>query len=499
MEKIVYVALDERPCNEKFPREIFHNEDLNIVSPSIDIMPCKRKSGNFDALKKFLLEETKDAYGLVISMDTLLYGGLVPSRIHELDEHIIMERMEFIKTLKQQNERLVIFGFQVIMRCPEGNAGDEEPMYYQLEGSKIHMHGHYKHKEKLGILTKEEKELWENLDITKENLDDFEHRRSVNLTFDLLSVESAKNNIFDFLILCQDDSGEFGYPAMDQEIVAKKIKSCNVRLKVFAYAGADELGVILVARMLNRLKEKQPTFFIKYSSETTPFVVPLLEDRYLDSTVKYQITASGGIVVPSVEDADLILVTLMGATRMFREVVKNHRDIDVLTNLSETFEFIKWAMKKKKPVIIADLFYLNSGSEDVLDYIKESDVLMELAAYAGWNTSSNALGTAIGQGIQFWYNGKTKQHKQFLIKRYVEDLGYCAIVRQDVDNQLSQYGMNYFDVFEKTGIASGLVDKGLNDFIATQLKPIAGSFKLKNVNLPWKRMFEVDFDIELKE
>jgi hypothetical protein len=497
MEKIVYVALDERPCNFKFPDEIFKANNYQIIAPPIDIMPNKRLAGNFEKLKDFLLEETKEAYGLVISLDTLLYGGLVPSRIHDLDESVIAERMMVIDEIKRNNPQIIIYGFQIIMRCPNDNGADEEPLYYKLQGRKIHLNGLYTHKEKLGIISDDEIKHWHNLDINKEYLTDFESRRKLNLKFDIKTIDYAKNNVIDFLILCQDDAGEYGYPAMDQEVVTAKIKEEKLRMKVYAYSGADELGVIMVARMVNKLLNKTPKFYIKYPSLTSGTVIPVLEDRYLDNTIKYQIISAGGIIVSSAEEADLVIVALMGATKMYPRVYYNQRDIDVMTNLIETFEFINYIIDKK-PVIIADLFYLNAGSTEVLDLIKENDLLLRLAAYAGWNTSSNTLGTCISQGIRYLHQGKDKHHIAFLIKRYIEDIGYCNIVRTSVTNKLNQYGMNYFDVFEQKGQASNLVNDELNSFVDQYLAEVKDLFVLENVNLPWKRMFEVDFDIKIR-
>lgn len=495
MDKIVYVALDERPCNTDFPREIFQGKEVDLVLPPKDIMPNKKTPGNIDALQAFLLQETKDAFGLVVSIDTLLYGGLVPSRIHKLDETIIEERHAFLCKIKQNNPDIVIYGFQIIMRCPSHNGSDEEPSYYRTEGRKIHLNGVYKHKSELGILSADEILQWRKLDIKKDYLEDFQRRRNVNLRFDLSSIKSVKDGTMDFLILCQDDAGEYGYPAMDQEIVASAIKDNHLRMKVYAYSGADELGAILVARMVNKFLDKQPTFFLKYPSLTSPTVVPLLEDRSLDNTIKYQIISAGGIIVPTIEDADIVLVSLMGATQMFDGPMENNRDIDVMTNLVETFEFINWVITKK-PVIIADLFFLNSGSLNVLSFIKENGLLMKLAAYAGWNTSSNALGTAIAQGIQFLHQGDTKTHREFLVKRYVEDIGYCNIVRASVSGQIGKWGMNYFNVFETHGQAAKQVARELRDFIDTHLFDIKNNIVLRNVCLPWKRMFEVGFEVE---
>jgi hypothetical protein len=498
MEKIVYVSLDERPCNYKFPEQIFKSTDYEIVSPELNIMPYKRTAGDFSKLKEFLLKETKEAYGLVISLDTLLYGGLVPSRIHYLNEETIVSRMDLIDQIKQNNPKILIYGFQVIMRCPSGNGADEEPTYYKTEGRKIHLNGVYKHKEDLGIITNEEKIRLENLNVNQEYLNDFENRRKINLNFDLNTIDYAKNNLIDFLILCQDDAGEYGYPAMDQEVVTAKIKEEKLRMKVYAYSGADELGVIMVARMVNKLLKKTPKFFIKYPSLTSGTVIPILEDRYLDNTIKYQIISAGGVVVSSYEEADLILVALMGATRMFPTVFHNQRDIDVLTNLIETFEFINYVLDKK-PVIIADLFFLNAGSIEVLDFIKENGLLKKLAAYAGWNTSSNTLGTCIAQGIRYWLQGFDDSHLAFLIKRYIEDIGYCNIVRTSVTKQLEKHGMNYFNVLETKGLAASLVEKELSDFITRHLCELENDFLIENVNLPWKRMFEVDFDIKIRK
>ena len=85
----------------------------------------------------------------------------------------------------------------------------------------------------------------------------------------------------------------------------------------------------------------------------------------------------------------------------------------------------------------------------------------------------------------------------FLVKRYVEDIGYCNLVRSSVTKKLDQLGMNYFDVKEQKGEAAKMVENELKDFIENNLAEIKAEFEIKNINLPWKRMFEVDFDIEI--
>lgn len=498
MAKIIYVPLDERPCNLVFPQDLFNQKDIQIIVPPDDLLPYKTKSADVDGLFEFLLKESKNADGLVVSMDMLLYGGLVPSRIHELSTETIKERHELIKELKKQNPKLQIYAFQIIMRCPQYNGADEEPLYYKDYGRNIFLTGYYEHKMKLGRLSAEEKANYESLVVPAEHLNNFVSRRQKNLSFNLLSLNLVKDNAIDFMIMCQDDASEFGYPAMDQAVVTTAIKESHLSLKVYAYSGADELGVIMVSRMVNRLKGKTPKFYLKYPSPTTPMVVPCLEDRALDNSVKYQIISAGGIIVSSLAEADICILILMGATKMFPRVVKNDREIDVLVNLIEAFEFIKFA-SKTHPVVIADLFYLNAGSTEVLNLIKESGLLMDVAAYAGWNTAANAFGTAVAQGIAYFLFGNTDAHIRFLIKRYIEDVGYCGVVRSSVSKKIESIGFDYFHAGEKRGVVAYMVKDELLDFIDEYLSEIKNKFNLINVELPWKRMFEVGFDIELKD
>jgi hypothetical protein len=261
------------------------------------------------------------------------------------------------------------------------------------------------------------------LKIEDRHLNDFLSRRALNREFNLKTLDLLEEGIIDFLIVPQDDSSEYGYPAMDQEEIRRMIHQKHLMLKAYMYPGADEVGCTLVARMLSDQMGKKARIFVKYPSPTTPMIVPCLEDRYLDTTIKYQIIAAGGMLVPSLADADIVLIALSGATKMIpHPFEKNSRDLDVLCNLIESIEFAKWAADRGYPVAIADLIYLNGGSADVMRMIEQSNLTLKLASYSGWNTSSNSLGTTIAQAVNFFFQGPTVSHYEFLMKRYIEDV-----------------------------------------------------------------------------
>lgn len=498
-EKIVYIPLDERPCNYKFPSEIMEDTDIQLVVPPKEIMGKKRVPAKFEDLEAFLLEETRDAYGAIISVDTLLYGGIVPSRLHHLDAGVVEKRLELLRKIKENNPRIKIYAFALIMRTPQGNNASEEPEYYQTYGLNIYLSGHFQNKKELGILTKEEREREARLEIPEEVLKDYLDRRSQNVFFNLATLAYVEDGTIDFLIIPQDDASEYGYAAMDQQKVRKAIKEKRLQSKVYMYPGADEVGCTLAARFLNLVRDFTPKVYVKYPSSTSATVVPCLEDRYLATTIEYQILAAGGLVVPSLQDADMVLAALMGAEKMIASPNQVFsRDIDVLCNLTETFSFLRHAFERGYAIGIADLFFLNGGSTEVLDYIKQYDLLTVLGTYSGWNTSSNALGTAIAQLMTFYYYDQREVHLKHLYKRYIEDIGYCGIVREEVTNNQLPTDMSYSYVKESRGIAAKFVRDGLEEFIQTYMKEFFLEYTLTDVNLPWARMFEVDFDIEKK-
>lgn len=125
MKNIILLPLDERPCNFDFPSKIFNGEKYTVIRP--EKLGQKKTPADFDAIKNFLLENIPNADAAVISMDTLLYGGLIPSRLHMLSKETVEERLALLKTLREMNPGMKLYVFQCIMRCPKYSSNDEEP------------------------------------------------------------------------------------------------------------------------------------------------------------------------------------------------------------------------------------------------------------------------------------------------------------------------------------------------------------------------------------
>ncbi len=500
MKKIVYLPLDERPCNADFPRMLF-GEELDIVCP--EKMGYKKQAACVEDLIAFLERECADADGLVLAVDTLLYGGLIPSRLHHLSEETVQSRLDVIRRLKQRNPKLLVYAFHTIMRCPSSSCADEEPDYYGDCGRGIWLTGVIRHREQLGLESPKEKEELK-APVAPEYLDDYLERRSFNLSFVMKSLALAKDGTYDFMIIPQDDSAPYGFTAIDQQKVRAAIARQRLQLRVLMYPGADEVGNTLMSRMALRFAGRKPHVYIQYSSVLAPFVVPNYEDRPFGETVKYHLAAAGCLQTQDSKNADFVLAINCPA----HEMVGVHaqpaamREYTVERTLPEFVMQIADCKENGKIVTVGDIAYSNGGDLEFVQMLDEADLLLTIDGYAGWNTSANTLGTAIAEGVHCLLNGRTKAHDDFMLLRYLEDAGYCSCVRRSVTESewFREQGFNYFyagDDFR--GVVSKKIEEGLYAFAQESLASLKVKPVIDDCYQPWKRMFEVGLRVHGEE
>ena len=112
MKRIMFLPLDERPCNYNFAKFMLEgNEEIELVIPPLEILGRKKEPANFEKVKEFLLSNAKDCYGVILSIDMLLYGGIVPSRLHYFSKEYLCERLNVVRDLREANPSIKIFTF----------------------------------------------------------------------------------------------------------------------------------------------------------------------------------------------------------------------------------------------------------------------------------------------------------------------------------------------------------------------------------------------------
>ena len=164
MKKIVLIPIDERPCTYAYPNMLASMaKDINFVEIPREFMGDCKIPGNMEKMHEFLIKECVDADYAIIAIDSILYGGIVPSRLHYDSEETLLERLNVLRKIKEINPKIKLYAYHLIMRCPSGSGDSEEPNYYALCGREIQLLGAYKHKEQVNALTDFEKEDYENI------------------------------------------------------------------------------------------------------------------------------------------------------------------------------------------------------------------------------------------------------------------------------------------------------------------------------------------------
>lgn len=494
--KVVYLPLDERPCNYRFAGKIAKGSGVEVIKPVAEALGDKKIPADFEAIKSFLLSNADGADAYVISIDMLLYGGIVPSRLHMLSEGELAARLEVIGEIKRRNPDVKIYAFALIMRCPRYSSSDEEPDYYEYCGREIFLTGQAKHKRELGIITDSEAEelISGYASVIGDKLSDFEQRREKNRNMLVRAVRMLHGDI-DYLIIPQDDSAEFGYTSMDREAIRAELREQGLD-EVAMYPGADEVGMTLLSRAVCERLGKTPRVYCEFSHKDAPSITPLYEDRPLKDTLPYQLGCAGCVRVYSREDADIILY-LNYPARDPVEVWQAPGAGYAERELDAFIGGIARDAREGRVVAIADGAYCNGGDAELLCEIASEMSILDISAYAGWNTSSNTLGTVICQAVFVFLFGDNEHQRLFLAERIYEDVGYCGFVRAHVTNNvLPDMGYDYFNAGGSDGEVACIVKRELERFVGDSFPELSLRYEISECRMPWRRMFEVDLSLK---
>ncbi len=499
MIKILFIPLDERPCNRMFPEFIVASgEEVSLITPPKEILGDKKNPASIEKLWDFIFENIKECTYGVLSMDMLLYGGLIPSRLHYLSMDVAERYLNNIRKIKLINPNIKIYAFNCIMRAPQYNSSEEEPDYYEEYGYRLFRRSYLLDKEVRFGITEEEEDEKKSIKIPENILLDYESRRFFNEEINIKVAKLIEEDVIDFLVIPQDDSSEFGYTAISQKRIIDFIKDKKLEFKTSVYPGADEVGSSLLARCLNDYLNRRIKIFPFYASTLGPEIIPLYEDRPMNESLKYHTRVCLCELVESPEKADLILAINSPGKKMQEASVQIEGSDLTYTSHRNLLDFvykIEAYLKADKKVILCDSAYANGGDLQLINYLDRMGILLKLTAYAGWNTNCNTLGTVIASGI-YALESENNSKIKHLVYRIIEDAFYQSIVRQRVAREyLPKMNLSYYDFKTK----QEEVENTIRDLLIEEYNKLISSkevdFKLNKVETPWKRMFEIGMDI----
>lgn len=403
--KICFIPIDNRPVCYNLAKEITKiDSDIELYIPPRNMLGDLKRTADIVGLYSWI-NSVPEVDAIILSLDTLAYGGLVPSRRCPESFNEIKSRMlNFKEVLQKKNAK--IYAVSSIMRISNNNYNEEEKEYWNKYGKKIFEYSYEKHKfaSNLGL----ESPL--KMIIPEHILEDYKQTRHRNFKMNLLYLEWQKEGFFDTLIFSKDDCAEYGFNVMEAEHL--------VRMGGKVITGADEIPLSLLSRAIKSDLKVAPIFL----EDEYKHLISNYEDVSIENSVKNQLQFAG-VNITNPDDADIILIVNNFKNKQGEIVMK-----------VDTEQFSGELNLPEKPYMIADVRNANGSDNNFVEEFLSKFRYDGFYGYSAWNTSANSIGSLICCA-KVKYSAKKyndKAFKKVQMVRFLDDWAYQANIRQQI-------------------------------------------------------------------
>ena len=426
---VILVPLDGRPPCRQFVIDAGRIGGTEVVTPPHELQDYYSQPGDTKAMRRWLLEEVAKGTtnAVFLSVDQLLYGGLLTAREKQATPAEVEEFLAFLRELHEANPAVPIYAFSILPRLTPQDTIDGYD-----ERRDIMAYSRLVGRQAAGLPVDEEKLAALKAKIPPASLERYLAHFRENATLNERLIDLTHEGTLTRLVLGQDDGEEYGIPNIEKYALLDYIKSLGLSdRQVFLTHGADEIALSLLAAWHNEQTGYAPKIFVAYND-------PGARDRVMPymavSTgvcTEEKIRLTGGSLAASPEEADFTLL-----------VSTNDTDKDTLWSRGACVRLLEDNLAKGQPTALVDLSKHFNADETVLpQLIAAAFPVNHLLAYAGWNTTSNAIGTAVAQACLYRSSlpdvrdddqaiGLAAAQVRFLENRILEDYFY---LKEDID------------------------------------------------------------------
>ena len=467
MKKIALIPIDNRPVCYTLPKMITDiNEDIELLLPNRKLLGSLTQNANINALFEWL-DEIKNVDFIVICADTLLYGGLIPSRRTSDTKEILEQRIIKLRNILLKKDSCKTFLFSSIMRISNNNINEEEKEYWSNWGEKIFAYSYNLHRFEIEG-DSSAKQLAKDLakEIPNDILIDWLTTRERNFSINKMLLKLYDDKIIDTLVYSKDDCAKYGFNVKEAKFLEYEAEK---RQNVFVKTGADERPLTLLSRCLSC--DKKIKIAPVYTNPNAINEISKYEDISVENSVKSQILTAGA-EFSTFENADLI---------MYVNNFKNHQG-EIVMDI-ETENFSGTIQTFDKPYFIIDILNANGADNNFIKKLKEKINLNNFYGYSAWNTTGNSLGGGIAAAISKFLSKKINEEtfKKLQLTRFLDDWAYQANIRQIIKSQNIQNQQQIKELFKP-------YENEIKNFLKNKDYEIKYSF-------PWNRYFEIEIEI----
>lgn len=491
-ETILYVPQDDRPVSLKYTVETAEGAGYDVITPPMYLISGKNYKGQADKIWDWVEENAHRADVMVLSTDTLIYGGLVDSRKHNLPLSTLTKRVNRIESLKKEYPKIPFYGFGTVMRSPRASGGGVEPAYYGDYGPAIFRIAALQDKMDDSRLSDDEMAELMNLQtyVPIEYLQDWFNRRAENMKVNKSLIDLTRNHTFTYFALGHDDTSSLSQSALEGRYLAAYSKNISSS-EYGSFPGADQLGLLLIARARVDKLQLHPTFEVIYPLGGAGDTIPHYEDQTVAKTIAEHVTAVGGTMITTGKPDVLLAVnTPLTKSTGESETFENFPMISKSTN--SFLDHIETAIHNGVQTNIIDIAYSNGSDNTLVFGLYQRDLLYRVGSYNGWNTASNSIGYAIAQSILATAM-PVHNHNKMLTQQYLDNWAYQANIRKDV------YRMQ--DTIRLDNVRyTGELNSKLEDYMNERIQDFAEKYlsldpRTVSARFPWGRLFETEISV----
>lgn len=493
---IIYIPLDDRPVCNAYVQQTMEATGCKLILPPTKYLASHTEQGNPDKIWEWLSKKAPKADAAVISTDSLIYGGLVASRTHQLSESQLEARVKRLADLKHSLP-IKLYAFSTVMRTPRSSNGLVEPLYYSKIGPAIFTYSQLLDKLDQGKLSIMEQLTFQALErnLMKAELGDWLERRKKNFNTNLALTYLSRNGKFHYLAIGKDDNAPLSATHME----ARNLNRSTFDMSIDDYQlldGVDQLGLLLLTRAYNELHGTTPNVYALYSEGVGQATLPQYSDSRLQDSVPSQIIAAGANIAPSFAAADLVLALNTPVDGIVKDSTADDNKFFANQANKNFINVIALALAEGHKVSLADISYSNGADNGFMHTLSKSIKLDKLAAYNGWNTADNAIGYAISQGI-LAKDMNEKDRLRLLRQRLIDDWFYQSNARFKISSALEKHKR------EDLKYALGNAEKTILKSVTVDCKNLAKRYTITkdskfSLSFPWHRLFEVNIEIPQK-
>lgn len=486
---ILYVPLDNRPVNLDWVLALSRLAGTRLLVPPGELLNSGEDHTDPEPLLAWLEANHRRADALVLSLDALLYGGLVPSRTHSFSPQELASRLNRLASLTGKP----VFAFAVLMRSKVTAASSGQPGYFAQYGDKLNRLSELFGRESQGLASPAEQAELAALqaELPEAVLGDYLARRRTNLAVLEEALALFGQGAFTHLVLGRDDAAPFSFTRME----LCSLEHLLDRTGATSFPGADELGALLFARAANGLAGFTPRVHVSYSAPDFAGLVPRYEDVPLKDGTLARLRALGAITA-SPKEADLVLLVNNAAGETAEASTQTGKELPALRHFALARQVETAA---GTPLALADVAFANGADDALMRLLARRRLLPRLAAYAGWNTAGNSTGFALAHGALYASrrqkgNFDQDTHARLLLLRLTEDWGFQARLRPRL---LGRFALPHGGAPVPPGLLPSLLaslNEELGRFYGQYLQSSFGEAEI-TAGLPWNRLFEVSLKI----